>query len=454
MTDNQDGFNNNFGSENNNPNGSNSFNNSWQNNQNMSGNANNVQFQNQQPPFNYTWDGSVYNGTGAKKPHKNRGLKAFAATVTVCLILVLSMVGWAVYMGYFPSNTNSDATSAESKGNSQDTTSVPQVIKISDRVIEYDTALTEVYEKVKDSCVSVITNQALGSGFVVKEDGYIITNHHVIDGAKSIDVEFYNGDKYKAKLIGSDSISDIAVLKIDGTFTPIELGNSDNLKVGQDVVAIGTPYDLSLAGTMSRGIISGIARDVEVTNDAGIVVKTMTLIQTDTSINPGNSGGPLINLDGQVIGINTMKLMDVYEGLGFSIPINNAVTIANTLIQYGKVEERPENDFVTATPRLNVTVMNVEDYLKLYDPYISIDLPDGAVVTSVSSKSSIYKAGLELYDIITEFDGKAIASKEDLTSALKNKKAGDNVTIKVFRVNRRGDSGEYHEFSFKLDSAQ
>lgn len=451
MADNQFGFN--SFEPSNNPNGSNAGNNPENNTQN------NMNFQNQQPPFNYTWDGSAYSGTGSKKPRGNKGLKAFAATVTVCLILVLSMIGWAVFIGQVPVGATSDnsGTSAVNQGNndeSKDTTSVPQVIKISDKVIEYDTALTQLYEKVKDSCVSVITDKALGSGFVVKEEGYIITNHHVIDGAKSVKVQFYNGNEYEAKIIGSDSISDIAVLKIEGTFKPIELGNSDSVKVGQEVVAIGTPYDLTLAGTMSRGIISGIARNVEVTNDAGVVVKTMTLIQTDTSINPGNSGGPLINLDGQVIGINTLKLMDVYEGLGFSIPINNAVTIANTLIAYGKVEERPDNDFVTATPRLNVTVMNVSDFINIYQPNISVELPDGAIVTAVSRNSSIYKAGLELYDIITEFDGKTIKSKEDLTAALKGKRAGETVTIKVFRVNRSGDKGEYHEFTFKLDSAQ
>jgi len=445
MTDNQFGYN---GFEpSNNANGSGSH------------SDDNTQFQNQ-PPFSYTWDGSMYSGTGSKKPRGNKGLKAFAATVTVCLLLVLSMIGWAVYMGYVPAGTTSDAASDASSADrnngdeSKNTSSVPQIIKISDRVIEYDTVLTELYEKVKDSCVSIITDRALGSGFVVKEDGYIITNHHVIDNAKSVKVQFYNGDEYEAKIIGSDSISDLAVLKIEGTFKPIELGNSDTVKVGQEVVAIGTPYDLSLAGTMSLGIISGIARNVEVTNDAGVVVKTMTLLQTDTSINPGNSGGPLINMEGQVIGINTLKLMDVYEGLGFSIPINNAVTIANTLIAYGKVEDRPDNDFVIATPRLNITVMNVDDFISIYQPNISIDLPDGAIVTAVTRNSSIYKAGLELYDIITEFDGKAIKSKEDLTAALKGRRAGETVTIKVFRVNRSGDKGDYHELTFKLDSAQ
>jgi serine protease Do len=459
MTDNQNGLNsfepeNNNGSNSNDNTNNNIFNNTWQNNtnQNPAEGAGNNQFQNQQPPFSYTWDGSAYNGVGSNKPRKNRGLKAFAATVTICLVLVLSMVGWALYMGYVPTGTNSEDSSAD--GNSKDAISVAQIIKVSENNVEYTNKLTEVYDKIKNSCVSVITDKSLGSGFIVKEDGYIITNHHVIESAKTIKVQFYSKDEYTAKLIGSDSVSDIAVLKIEGTFTPIELGNSDSLKVGQDVVAVGTPYDLSLAGTMSRGIISGIARNVEVTNDSGIVVKTMTLIQTDTSINPGNSGGPLINLDGQVIGINTLKLMQEYEGLGFSIPINNAVTIANTLIQYGKVEERPNDDFVTATPRLNVTVMNVSDYLNTYETNFSVDLPEGAVVTAVARNSSIYKAGLELYDIITEFDGKEIKSKEDLTSQLKNKRAGDTVTIKVFRVNRNGDGGQYHELSFKLDSAK
>lgn len=407
---------------------------------------------NQQPPYLYNW-----NGSNQKQPKKNKGLKVFAATVTICLILTLSLIAWSVHMGYFPgleNDTSSDISSVSGTDNEQKSTvSVPEVIKTNDKTAEYTSDFTKLYDKIKNSCVSVITDSALGSGFIVTEDGYIITNHHVIERAKNVKVLFYDDTEYEAQVIGSDAVSDIAVLKIEGEFTPIEIGNSDDVKIGEEVVAVGTPYSIKLAGTMSRGIISGIARDIEITDVFGSVVKTMTLIQTDTSINPGNSGGPLINMAGQAIGINTLKLMNEYEGLGFAIPIKNAITIANTLIEHGKVDERPDNDFVTATPRLNITVMNIKDAQKHYEINPDIELPEGAFVCQVTMNSSIYMAGLELYDIITEFNGKAITTKEELTKELSKYKAGDTVSIKVFRINFKKGSGDYHEFSFKLDSA-
>jgi len=396
----------------------------------------------QQPPYLYSWDG--------RTPHKkNKGLKSFALVVTICLVLTISLIAWSVSMGYLSLNDNTDFSDTD---DSIDTISAPAVIKTPEPV-EFVSDLTKLYDTIQDCCVTVQTNDTLGSGFVVSEDGYIITNHHVIKDAKSLKVIFYDDTEYEAELIGSDSVSDIAVLKIEGEFTPIEIGNSDNLKIGQEVVAVGTPYDISLAGTMNSGIISGIARDVRVTNETGTVVKTMTLIQTDTSINPGNSGGPLINMAGQVIGINTLKLMREYEGLGFAIPINNAVDIANKLIEYGQIDERPDNDFVKATPRLNVTVMNTEDAIDYFGINIETELPKGAFVTEVNMNSSIFRAGLRLYDIITEFNGNRVESKEDLTRELSEYKAGDSVTIKAFRIDWDKDNGEYYDISFTLDPA-
>lgn len=412
---------------------------------------------NQQFPYLYSWDGKKQPPT-----KKNKGLKAFAAIVTVCLLFTVILIVWSINMGYGPNplHENSDNVSettssneASLNENKESTTSVPEVIATGDDKAENTSNLTKLYNKIKSSCVTVQTNTALGSGFVVSEDGYIITNHHVIDAAKNISVIFYDNTKYSAKLIGSDEVRDIAVLKIEGEFTPIDIGNSDSLEIGERVVAVGTPYNISLAGTMNEGIISGIARDIDVTNDNGAVVKRMTLIQTDTSINPGNSGGPLINMAGQVIGINTLKLMDEYEGLGFAIPIKNAVNIANTLIEHGAINERPNDDFVTATAKLNVIVMNVSDAINEENLNSSIDLPDGAYIIQVARSSSIYMAGLELYDIITEFNGVRVNSKEELIIELKKCQAGETVSIKVFRLTRKNDSGDYHEFNFKLDSA-
>lgn len=407
----------------------------------------------QQPPYMYSWDGSKQAPIKKKK-----GLKIFAATVTICLLVTLALISWSIAMGYTliplgndSSKDTSSVADSSSKSDQDDesTISVPQTIVADDDVNSATSDLAELYDSIDNSCITVVTDVALGSGFVVTEDGYVITNHHVIDGAKTIKVVFYDDSEYTATLVGSDETSDIAVLDIEGVFTPISIGNSDNILVGEKVVAVGTPYSIELAGTMTEGIISGIARDIDVTNDYGSVVKTMTLIQTDTSINPGNSGGPLISMDGQVIGINTMKLMDEYEGLGFAIPINSAIDIANALI----AGIDPENDFVTASAKLNITVMTVEDAITQYSIDVEYDLPDGAFVADVTRNSAIYMAGLEQYDIITEFNGVAVASKEDLVEELGKCEAGDSVTIKIFRLNRRGDAGEYMDLTFNLDSA-
>jgi len=326
-------------------------------------------------------------------------------------------------------------------------------------ITDYDkvsTVYTQLYDKCSVSCVSIIctydktSGYALGSGFVLSADGYIATNHHVIEDADHITVQFYDGREYEASLIGSDSATDLAVLRIEAkNLVPAELGDSSKVSVGEPVVAIGTPYDISLAGTMTSGVVSGLARDVECTDDYGNVVKTMTLIQTDASINPGNSGGPLFNINGQVIGINTLKLMNEYEGIGFSIPISDAVEVFELLVKYGELPDDSDTDFVKTSPKLHITVMSVSDARNSveYGRFISDDAPDGVYVTEVTPGTAIYEAGLEIYDIITEFNGKTLKSKEDLAAELAKCSAGQQVTVKVYH------RGEYKTLTFKLDKA-
>lgn len=326
-------------------------------------------------------------------------------------------------------------------------------------ITDYDkvsTVYTELYEKCSVSCVSIIctykntSGYALGSGFVLSADGYIATNHHVIEDADYITVQFYDGTEYEAELIGSDSATDLAVLRIEAEdLVPAELGDSSQVSVGEPVVAIGTPYDLSLAGTMTSGVVSGLARDVECTDDYGNVVKTMTLIQTDASINPGNSGGPLFNINGQVIGINTLKLMDVYEGIGFSIPISDACEVFELLVKYGELPDDSQTDFVKTSPKLHITVMSVSDARNSseYGRFISSNAPEGVYVIEVTPGTAIYEAGLEIYDIICEFNGTVIESKEDLSAELAKCSAGQQVTIKVYH------RGQYKTLTFKLDKA-
>ncbi len=326
-------------------------------------------------------------------------------------------------------------------------------------ITDYDkvtTVYTELYEKCSVSCVSIIctmeksSGYTLGSGFVLSADGYIATNHHVIEDADTITVQFYDGTEYTARLIGSDSITDLAVLRIEAEgLIPVELGDSNKISVGEPVVAIGTPYDITLAGTMTSGVVSGLARDVACGDDDGNIVKTMTLIQTDSPINPGNSGGPLFNMNGQVIGINTLKLMYEFEGIGFSIPITDAIKVFETLVKYGELPDYGDTDFVKTSPKLHITVMSVSDARNTaeYGKFIGNDAPDGVYVISVSPGTAIYDAGLEIYDIITEFNGVTLKGRDDLATELAKYSAGETVTIKVYH------RGEYKTLSFKLDKA-
>ncbi len=430
--------------------------------------------QNQQPdqeqtpnrdlPF-YSWDGKQHNKRrrGSKKPFM------FFTIALVCILLTalvcVPTIMYAMDESHFASTSSggdSSGSTVVSGGESEDISyDVSQTVTVTDNPYLENSALTEVYQQCQGSCVTVFVTlggdyYSIGSGFVLTQDGYIATNQHVVEDGREISVIFYDGTEYQAELVGEDPIRDLAVLKIKAKgLTPLAIGNSDALIVGQTTVAIGTPYDLELAGTMTLGIISGLNRDIPVSNDSGVVTKKMRLIQTDTPINPGNSGGPLINLEGQVIGINSMKLINEYEGLGFAIPINSAVEIFNQLIQYGKVVQDPEMEFVTASPRLGIEVYELSAGLEVFRISPACEYPDkGVLVSTVEPNTAIYEAGIERFDIITEFGGKAITSLQDLSSALTEFRAGDSVTMTVFSFSRDFSSGEYKTFTFVLDSAE
>ncbi len=408
------------------------------------------------------------NWSAGKKQNSGKNAAVFVAVMasTVALVLlafcgvllakVSGISGILDIFGTQPGNISEDASDTEASSTENINKDNPDLnINITD-IPQISTEYTKLYEKCSVSCVSIIskpknsTGYSLGSGFVLSADGYIATNHHVIEDGDKITVRFYNGTEYEAVLVGSDSITDLAVLKIDAKdLTPVALGDSDKLSVGESVVAIGTPYDISLAGTMTAGIVSGLKREVECTDDYGNVVKTMTLIQTDASINPGNSGGPLFNLAGQVIGINTLKLMDEYEGIGFSIPITDAAEVFEKLVKYGELPDYDDTEFVKTSPKLHITVMSVSDARNSaqYGRFIDKNAPEGVYVTEVTPGTAIYEAGLEMYDIITEFNGVVLEGREDLANELAKYKAGDEVTVKVYH------RGQYKTLTFKLDKA-
>ena len=267
--------------------------------------------------------------------------------------------------------------------------------------------LQDIYSHVIDSVVSISSmtssGTSSGTGIIMSSDGYVITNHHVISGALVISVLTNDNREFEAALVGSDEMSDLAVLKIDARgLQAAEFGDSSKLRVGDSVVAIGDPLGVQLRGTMTNGIISAINRDLTVGD------RTMTLIQTNAALNNGNSGGPLINCYGQVIGINTVKMSSYYtasatvEGLGFAIPISVAKPIIDELI---------ENGYVAGRPAIGISGDSLPTYYRAY-----YRLPDGVYVTSVNDGSDAKAKGLREGDIVTAINGEVISSIDDLNT--------------------------------------
>ena len=276
------------------------------------------------------------------------------------------------------------------------------------------------------------TSAASGSGFVLTQDGYIVTNYHVIedavnDSSVSIEVSFANGDKYTATLVGGEQDNDVAVLKIDATgLQPVTLGDSDQLVVGESVYTIGNPLG-ELTYSLSNGLVSALDRLITTssTNANGQTeTTTLNVLQTNCDINPGNSGGPLFDSYGNVVGIVTAKYTQTSsgvsaEGLGFALPINDVKEIINDLIEHG---------YVTGKPYLGIQVRNVSSEAQAYG------ISAGAAVVSVAEGSCAQEAGLQVNDIIIAIDDTAIDSSSALTAALSsNYKAGDTVTLTVVR---------------------
>jgi serine protease Do len=281
--------------------------------------------------------------------------------------------------------------------------------------------LSEIYKKVIPSVVSISAagngSTSTGTGIIMSQDGYIITNYHVVSTAKEITVLLTDETEYTAAVVGGDETSDLMVLKIDAeNLTPAEFGDSDQMEVGDAVVAIGDPLGIELRGTMTNGIICGIKRDVSVED------RTMTLMQTNAALNSGNSGGPLVNMMGQVIGINTMKLTSDYasvEGIGFAIPISTAKPIVDELVEKG---------YVTGRPAFGFTVETLDARILLY-----YNLPGWLCVRSVDVNSDAYAQGIREGDIITSVDGTTVSSTEELSRIKNSHTAGDQVTMTIYR---------------------
>ncbi|WP_026573802.1 S1C family serine protease [Bacillus sp. UNC438CL73TsuS30] len=286
-----------------------------------------------------------------------------------------------------------------------------------------------------------------GSGVIYKKAGnkaFVVTNHHVVEGATKLEVSLTDGTKIPADLLGSDIWTDLAVLEIDASHVKkiAQFGNSDELKMGEPVIAIGNPLGPTFSGSVTQGIVSGLKRTIPVDiNQDGIIDWQAEVLQTDAAINPGNSGGALVNIGGQVVGINSMKIsQEAVEGIGLSIPINSAKPIINDLEQYGSVKR----------PYMGVDLKSVSEIPAYYQEEalkLPRDVNYGVALREVVPNSPADQAGLKELDVIVEMDGKKINDVLDLRKHLyQSKKIGEQMKIKFYR------SGKLNETTLKLVS--
>ena len=369
---------------------------------------------------------------GEAKPPKKENRWARRAGAAVALVAVCAGAGFGGgYLGgvaargasspvVYEQPKEGDSTTTGSVGNdtgstnglSADALSISQIASIvSPSVVEVTTETIST-----NPFFPQYVQDGAGSGVIISEDGYIITNAHVISGASQIKVRTSDKTEYEAEMIGSDSKSDIAVLKIEATgLTPAVVGNSDNLVVGEFTLAVGNPMG-TLGGTVTNGIISALNRDITVQG------QTMNLLQTNAAVSPGNSGGGLFNEKGELIGIvNAKSAEEVAEGLGFAIPVNTAMEVAQSLI---------DNGYVTGRPALGIQVLAVSDWQMMVQYGVS---QPGVYIIDVTEGSCADKAGLKAGDLFVSIDGNSVTGTVDVTSALDSHAVGDTLEIQVAR---------------------
>lgn len=394
-------------------------------------------------------------GGSPKKPKKHTALKISAFALSMALVSAGSIGVYSQFAGKLATHSAAQTETAETASDSVLEADTVGLIR-NEKRSGTELSTEDIVEKLLPSVVGIeskfsVTSEnngggyffgfgdfsrepstysatGTGTGVIITENGYIVTNAHVIydsehgaGEAESVSVILDDDTAYEAEIIGYDTDCDIAVLKVNADgLTAAEFGDSDSLRLGESVIAIGNPLGFDLMDTVTGGMISGLNRNITI-ND-----KAMTLIQTDAAINSGNSGGPLINKYGQVIGINSSKMSSSYsssgasiEGIGFAIPSNEVSSIVDDIMKYG---------YVTGKPQLGISCQDVTETIsQMYG------LPVGAYITAVSEESAADKAGLRKGDIITAVDGKEIATTEELNAQKNLHSAGDEIELTYIR---------------------
>lgn len=374
------------------------------------------------------------NHSANAKPHKVKKPKKPRKPVSrggIALALAVTMVfscGFGFAGGYYANKMNTTSsgslniTKTSSSGNTTTASSTSTANSTSEIVKKTADSVVEISTEsvVTGSFAQQYVQQGAGSGVIISQDGYILTNNHVIDGANSVKVRLRDGTEYDATIIGSDSSNDIALLKVNATgLSAATFGDSSSLAVGDYVVAIGNPLG-ELGGTVTDGIISALARKVTIENTE------MTLLQTNAQVNPGNSGGGLFNANGELVGIvNAKQSATEVEGIAFAIPINNVLDILSDLKEYG---------YVTGKVDLGIDFTDITSDETAF--YYGVN-QTGCYVLSVDTGSNAEKAGITRGDLVTKVNDTDVSSSADITSALEKAEVGDTVT---FTVSRRGTS--------------
>ncbi|WP_019153409.1 S1C family serine protease [Robertmurraya massiliosenegalensis] len=371
-----------------------------------------------------------------KSKPKLKGFFGMVAAGVVGSVLTMTVIPQTdFFQEYYQPVSSGAVAEASSQGNAVNivpTSTTNASASVADIVDKTSSAIVGIVNKQQQnnpfSRTSEVVESGSGSGVIFKktnDEAYIVTNNHVIEGAAEIEVSLHNGEKVGAQLIGADALTDLAVLKIDGKYADnvLSFGDSSTLRAGEQVLAIGNPLGLEFSRTVTQGIVSAVDREISVSTSAG--EWDLNVIQTDAAINPGNSGGALINSQGQLIGINSLKISESgVEGLGFAIPSNDVVPIVNEIISSGKISR----------PYMGVSLASLNEIPSAYYQDLPDDVTGGVMVTYVDPASGAAEAGIKAQDVIVAINDQKVETSNDLRKYLYTEaKVGDEIELKIYR---------------------